>query len=479
MKKAISVFLALVMLLSLTACFGAPKEPGDDVYREDIQEYITEILDNTAKISILEKKSSDVDGDTLTVVCIAMYEGEAGESKGEFTLTYEKDGKKWKLDKCRVDLGNNAGGNETPDSGNTDNTDNSQADPAPSEISSNWKDFTFSLGGVNYKLPTHYKNFVAQGWKLDGTRSKMSETDKVPGYSKCYIYLSNGAVYFSAEIVNMSGNARILKDCDIGSITIQANDNLDLKLSGGIGCLSTVDDIQKAYGAPASMNTSADYSSLRYEGGDNVEMKFYISPGNTTYNEITLRNEVATARDATTPKDERPAYLDSYVAPTELGEDIKSTRFMLDGVIYQLPCPLNAFTDKGWTIKNDSIGTLGALNDEYGVTLSKGDYRIYLTMINLADYETPTKNCAVSAVSIDGNNFKNAPKTIAQLPGGTTLWSTVEDVQDLYKTFSRYDGTYSTSFTYEDKDYTMKVKYSFTKEDKYGTFDVKNENWNY
>ena len=100
-------------------------------------------------------------------------------------------------------------------------------------------------------------------------------------------------------------------------------------------------------------------------------------------------------------------------------------------------------------------------------------------MINLSDFETYTKNCAVSAVSIEGHYFKGAPKDIAKLPGGTTLWSTVEEVQDLYKDFNPYDGTYSTSFTYEDKDYTMKVRYSFAKEDKYGTFEIKNENWDY
>lgn len=484
MKRFISLLLAVVMLLSLTACGGAPEEPGNDVYKADIQEYITDILDESAQISIFEKKSSNIDGDTLTVVCIAMYSGDAGENKGEFTLTYTKDGKSWSLDKCRVNLGEENDDTQTPDG--TEGTDapttgatTPPATSGPSEISDNWKDFTFSLGGVVYKLPTHYQNFAAQGWKIDGTRSDMAEDDMVPGYTRAYVYLSNGAVYFSAEIINMSGNARAVKDCDIGGITIQANDNLDLKLSGGIGCLSKVEEIQTAYGTPSNINTSTDYSSLKYEVDSYVSMSFYVYTSNTTYNEITLRNFVATDRDATTAKEERPEYLDTYVAPTELGDDIKATRFMLDGVIYQLPCPLDAFTDNGWTVKNDSIGTLGAWNDESGVTIAKGDYRVYLTMINLSDFETYTKNCAVSAVSIEGNYFKGAPKDIAQMPGGTTLWSTVEDVQDMYKDFSPYDGTYSTSFTYEDKDYTMKVKYSFWKEDKYGSFEIKNENWDY
>ena len=483
MKRLFSLLLAVVMLLGLAAC-SAVEEPGTEMYKADTQEYISDILDETAEISIFEKKSSNVDGDKLTVVCVAMYSGEAGESKGEFTLTYVKNGKTWSLDKCRVDLGEDNGEAQGSDNAGEDTTPATEATnpPAPSgpvALSDNWKDFTFSLGGVVYKLPTAYQNFADQGWKIDGTRSKMTEDDTVPGYTHTYLYLTNGAVYFSADIINMSGNARAVKDCDIGGITIQANDNLDLKLAGNIGCLSTVEEIQTAFGTPSNINNSTDYSSLKYEADNYISMSFYIYTSNTTYNEITLRNFVATERDVTTPKEERPAYLDTYVAPTELGDDIKSTRFILDGAVYQLPCPLDAFTNNGWTVKNDSIGKLGAWNDESGVTIVKGDYKVYLTMINLSDFETYTKNCAVSAVSIEGYYFKDAPKDIAKLPGGTTLWSAVKDVQDLYKDFEFYEGSYSTSFTYEDDAYTMKVRYSFAKEDKYGTFEIKNKNWDY
>lgn len=104
MKKYLSAILAVAMLLSLAACGGALEEPNNSVYQADVQEYITEILDETAEISAFEKKSSDINGDSLLVVCIATYAGDAGEEKGEFTLTYVKNGNKWKLDKCRVDL---------------------------------------------------------------------------------------------------------------------------------------------------------------------------------------------------------------------------------------------------------------------------------------------------------------------------------------------------------------------------------------
>lgn len=353
------------------------------------------------------------------------------------------------------------------------------ASSGATEVSDDWKDFTFSMEGVVYQLPTHYQNFVAHGWKIDGTRSNISEDDMLPANSHTYFYMTNNAVYFSAEVINMSGNARMMKDCDVGAVTITASDNLDLKLAGGIGCLSTIEEIQSAYGVPSSVSTYTDNSYLEYEVNYYIDMKFNIYNSQTTYNSITLRNFVATDRDQTTAKDERPAYLDTYVAPAELGDDIKSTRFILDGVVYQLPCPLDAFTANGWTVQSDSIGTLGAGNDEYGVTLAKGNYKINLSMINLTDFETYTKNCAVSGVSIYTYDLKNAPRDIVQLPGGITLWSTLEDIQETYKDFDCYDGTSSSSFTYYNRDYSAKIYYHYYKEDKDGSIEIKNENWNY
>ena len=37
-----------------------------------------------------------------------------------------------------------------------------------------------------------------------------------------------------------------------------------------------------------------------------------------------------------------------YVAPTELGDDIYSFNFELDGHVYTLPAPVSEFLDNGW-----------------------------------------------------------------------------------------------------------------------------------
>ena len=493
MKKWISIVLAAAMILGLTGCGSskAVEEPKESVYRQDVQEYITDIMDESATITLFDVQSSNVDGDTLEAVCVALYEGDAGENRGTFTLTYSLEGSEWVLEKCRVSLSESQVSSESEETSEATEEDTQETEESTEvseetvpeqetlELSDNWKDFTFEMGGVVYQLPSHYQTFVANGWRIDEERSDVTLDYMVPGYSRCYVRLTNGAVDLYAELVNMSGNARVASDCDIGGITIEASDNLGLKLAGGIGSLSTLEEVQTAYGTPAGVNSYTDYASVKYQVSDYSTMSFYIYVTKTTYNEVTLRNYVPGDRDATTPVEERPAYLDEYVAPTELGSDIYSTVFELDGVLYQLPCPLDEFINNGWTVTSDSVGTLGAWNYSSGVTIKKGDYSVYLTLMNFSDYETYSKNCAVCAAQFSGYYFKNAPWGTVKLPGGVSNTSATWDVEGLYANFDRYDGTYATTFTYDNDEYTVQVKFSYYRDDAYCEINLKNRNWEY
>lgn len=492
MKKFLSLILVVLMVLSMAACGEDETTSSGGSYKSDVQNYIKENIDSTAKITVFEKKSSDVDGNKLTVNCVALYEGEDGEQKDEFVLTYYKDGKAWEFINCVVVDKQSGGQNVEPETEPSEEvevttpvatkptaTETKPSASAPSAVSDDWKEFTFEFDGQIYQLPTSYETFVNNGWTIKNSSYAADADYVLAGKSHVDAYLSNGSVEIYADFVNMSGNARKITDCDVGGITVKGNKNLSLTVAGGLSLSSTKDEIEAAYGAPSNSYISDDSSSLTYEVDTYNKMKFYIYNEDTKYNEITITNFVASDRDATTPKDERPAYLDDYKAPEELSSDVKSTQFILDGVVYQLPCPLNAFTDNGWTIKSDSLGTLSALNKNYGVTITKDGYNVSLYMINYAEYETYTKNCAVCQVSFDPYYFKNAPKDIVQLPGGITMWSTLEEAAALYQGFEFYEGTYSTSYTYQNKDYTEEVKYSYSHDDKDADLTVENQIWNY
>lgn len=464
MKKIISMVLALILMLTLAACGGGDQTvsaPADSVYKADVQAYITEVLDSTAQITIFEKKSADLSESTLTATCVAIYEGDAGQAMGTFILTYTSGKDGWTLDKCRVEMDESgASAGETKPAQTTPPETTVPAAPE-ANLSEDWKDFTFELGGHVYTLPCRYQEFVQNGWTLGSSYDVDPNTAKLAGYSKStYVKLTNGAVDIYVDLVNNSGNARVVADCDIGSITIEASDNLGLKLAKGIHSLSTVEEIQAAYGTPDSMNSNSDYTCLTYGTDSDIEMEFTIWADDTTDNEVCLTNNVATERDATVSSTERPAYLDTYVAPGSMSNAVTSTQFELDGVTYHLPCPLSVFIDNGWSIKSDSVGYLGAGNYSYSsLVLQKGDVKFYAGLMNFAEVQVETANCAVYSVDFDEGYMDEAPKGFLKMPTGVTFDSTAEDLAKACTGFELYESSSSVSYTAEDSDYTWRVKY--------------------
>ena len=485
MKRLISMVLALVLVLALAACGDKTvSAPDDSVYKADVQDYITEFLDSSAKISIFEKKTADLNGSTLTATCVAIYEGDEGQSMGTFTLTYISGKNGWELDGCSVEMeeSNNEPTESTPAASTPPETTVPPQTTAPAaNLSDDWKEFTFELDGHVYTLPCHCQEFAKNGWNLSPSYDIDPTTYKLAGYSEVtYVKLTNGAVDIYVDFANNSGNARVVSDCDIVSVTIEASDNLGLKLAKGIHCLSTVEEIQAAYGTPDSMSSNSDYTSLDYGTDYDVMMEFTIWSSDTTDNEITLTNNVPTDRDATVSSTERPAYLDTYVAPTSMSNAATSTQFELDGVVYHLPCPLSVFIDNGWTIKSDSVGYLGAGNYSYssGMTLQKDGIKFYVGLKNFAEVQVESANCAVYSVDFDEDYMEDAPSGFLKVPTGITFDSTAEDLAKACAGFELYEGSSSVSYTAEDQDYTWKVKY-YLYEGTDLSIEIEDEVWDY
>ena len=160
MKKFLSLILVVLMVLSMAACGEDETTSSGGSYKSDVQNYIKENIDSTAKITVFEKKSSDVDGNKLTVNCVALYEGEDGEQKDEFVLTYYKDGKAWEFINCVVVDKQSGGQNVEPETEPSEEvevttpvatkptaTETKPSASAPSAVSDDWKEFTFEFDG--------------------------------------------------------------------------------------------------------------------------------------------------------------------------------------------------------------------------------------------------------------------------------------------------------------------------------------------
>lgn len=325
-------------------------------------------------------------------------------------------------------------------------------------------DFVFELEGYTYQLPVSYADFVSTGWSVS-SNSSVGEDDLIAANSYEYVRVTNGAVEIYAYIYNASGNTKAVKDCNIGGIEIFAKNNLDFQLAKGITCLSTVEEITAAYGAPASSNQGDDYTSLRYTLDSDVkaEVYFMIYSSNTTNNSVDMKYFPMTADDVTEVSTEAPEYLSSYTAPETLSNDVYAPQFELDGALYQLPCPLSAFTDNGWMIAAKDTDTLGSNNkSNSSVKIQKGDNVLYLDMYNFSMNGEMIENCAVVGVRFDPYYLKSITADYVKMPGGLNLGSTMEDVEKACTGFDKNESNSSVSFSYYNYgDGDLSIRYYF------------------
>lgn len=491
--KILIVIMNCIWLLA--ACGSAkPEQPGKDTVKEDVQEYISELVDKDAVIRYFQESDVKENEDELAVTCVVSYESPEVSYKDEFILTYGLSEKEWQLTKCRINsdfsgkseerLESEEAGEKTADREETEKQQKqTETKAAPAETAQeveNLSDFAFELEGVTYKLPVPYETMLSNGWKLDTYSSNYNEDTELNANSSIWTHLTNGVVRIEADIINMSGDTKLLKDCTVGSITVVAENNLDFKIAKGIGCTSSKEEVEAAFGIPSSSNSGDGYQSMRYDMDYQQFTKFYFSD-NTVKNSIQLNNYIALQSDTTEIIDERPDYLNAYTMPSQLSADITSTEFLLDGALYQLPCPLSAFTENGWEIKSDNIGSLGAGNHaSYGIKIKKGEYTLDLGLYNFSKKAAFSKNCSVYQISFSSYGDK-LPGDLVKMPGGLSLASTADEVSTVCSTFEKNESNNAVSYTYDSDNNTKRIKYYFSLEPRFQYLEITIQNavWSY
>ena len=104
-------------------------------------------------------------------------------------------------------------------------------------------------------------------------------------------------------IINASGNAKELKDCNIGGISVYgSNKNApEFSIAKGIKVGDKEDKVREAFGSPTDTSNYDEYNSLRY-GEDNSITTIVCDNGTDEYNDaqIEIKNFVATEDDKKT-----------------------------------------------------------------------------------------------------------------------------------------------------------------------------------
>jgi hypothetical protein len=139
-------------------------------------------------------------------------------------------------------------------------------------------------------------------------------------------------------------------------------------------------------------------------------------------------------------EEESTGVMYEYVAPTELGDDIYSFNFELDGHVYTLPVPVSEFLDNGWEMHPEktqqtpddmieeesrrySVFLVNAQGQEMSVDYENYDY----------ENERPLKECYAVQISPSKQDYDNTiPKLNIVLPKGITAESSKEEVIAAY-----------------------------------------------
>lgn len=489
MKRYFLAVLIGLMTIVMSSCGNAtPDELSDVFIKRDVEDYIVEVMDEDAKLKIFEKVSSDISGNEMIVVCNAFFIVDDIQQQGEFTLTYEVENKAWILSKCKVNLSEEGNGSEVS-SQDKDAASVTTEEPKPSvkptaeptseptvELSDELFDYTLKLDGVVYKLPCSFQLFKDNGWVISSRG--VTENDMIVANGHQYFNVIKNGSEVTFYAINMSGNAKSIKDCKIGRIDVYRNDLVDVgmfSIAKGINLDSTVDAITTAFGAANTTNKYDSYVNSAYSQNSNCSVDFSTyTDGTTKYNSISIRNYVSDESDVTETSTEVPEYLATYVVPTELGNDIMSGNIEVEGDVYCLPAPVSAFIDNGWSITQQS-GGIGSGNTD-SIRLERNGKRLYLFIINYSFYQTTPENCAVYRISVNDNE-----KISLKLPGDISFNSTKADVEKYVSDeFSYYKGSSSYNYSYNNYNIGFSLSINVNDEtEKVSYISLSCENWDY
>lgn len=236
----------------------------------------------------------------------------------------------------------------------------------PEELSDNLYDFQIAMDGQVYQFPMWFDDFEALGWEYLGDRTEVL-------YANEYLYAEpwqKDGVTIYTSIANLSLNAIAPEEGQVCGLNFDdyqmRNCDWKIELPKGIAFEeSTREDILKAYGEPTDEYDGA----LCYKYSNILEY---------------------------------------------------------DGALYQLPCPIQEFTDNGFEIQEKNSDMVIGAGDTGMAELMKDNQKIHVSVKNFAPYATILENCFV--IELDNYDYGANSKFPMVFPGGITFGSSEEEV---------------------------------------------------
>lgn len=152
------------------------------------------------------------------------------------------------------------------------NIDFQKRDASVADLSSNWKDMQFLLGGKLYKVPFTYIELASEGWSYIDAAENVNAGAKLPSIPLANPYYNNQT---SIGIVNNLDRAADGSECTVYKFEMNIKESLsvdEIHIAGGLRWGSSMDEIKSAWGDPTSVNKS--------NGSDDVKFNYYDAEKN-------------------------------------------------------------------------------------------------------------------------------------------------------------------------------------------------------
>ncbi len=385
------------------------------------------------------------------------------------------------------------------------------------KMSDDWSDLTFTLDGEVYQLPCRLSVFLDRGWSVnegynesllnsnisvrdDSSSQTASEIksnipstssritiDGKPLYENSYIAangeyedvkLTKGDKQIVIDIYNHTGNTLYMKNCIVWGITTR--ENVDITVAKGLSDASTPDQITAALGVPTSRVSEDYYELLGYQSDDEkiaVFFGIFKNKADKENNFISLTyGEYKSLNVNTEVKQDVPTYLDDYVEPTALGNDITVPNVKVEGVIYTLPTPVNEFMANSWDLYEAPSAVKSV--DGAIISLRRSDKTMKdVYAYNFSTYKHLPQHCVVSSITCntDSNFTLVLPGNIQVGTDKATLDSAITDDFEV----TEKDGKYV--YKYDDnKIYNYHIEIKVDKESqKIESIKVRAYKWHY
>lgn len=292
------------------------------------------------------------------------------------------------------------------------------------KLNSDLYDFNVLINDKQYTLPFDFKELSADNWQItkkDGDSSKLAVGESKSGYE-----ITNGQAKMNVNLLNLTESETELAGCSIGAIEFTREDaasGVKLELTKNITIDSTKDEIIAAYGEPTKIAESDSSSTLYYKMGIEEYVEFDIDSSDNKVSTIRIENYSKNPTSNSQSTDSADSTDTSEYPVKELGDDLFSKNFELDGVVYTLPVSMDEMSKNGWSVKYDKEEYIEP-NKMASVKLRKGNYIISTIGENTTSEKIKLEDAPVRYIKVN----KSETDISIKLPKNITIGMTKDEL---------------------------------------------------